>query len=85
MKIARTNEPANLIGTPPSSDSGVHSLGEQWENMSASTMDTEAKQNETATIGSPSGRHATHTCVPPNTEEDQVIICPWMDCLLNQE
>ena len=23
--------------------------------------------------------------MPPNTEEDQVIICPWMDCLLNRE
>ena len=37
VKIATTNEPANLIGTPPSSDSGVHSWGEQWENMSTST------------------------------------------------
>ena len=26
--------------TPPSSDSGVHSLGEQWENMSTNSMDT---------------------------------------------
>ena len=23
--------------------------------------------------------------MPPKTEEDQVIICPWMDCLLNRE
>ena len=23
--------------------------------------------------------------VPPNTEEDEVIICPWMDCLLKGE
>ena len=37
------------------------------------------------TIGIPKGRRVSHTCVPPNTEEDQVIICPWMDCLLNRE
>ena len=23
--------------------------------------------------------------MPPNTEEDEVIICPWMDCLLKEE
>ena len=23
--------------------------------------------------------------MPPNTEEDQVITFPWMDCLLNRE
>ena len=31
MKIGTINEPASLGDTPPSSDSGVHSLGEQWE------------------------------------------------------
>ena len=87
MKIVTTDEPASLIGTPPSSDSGVHSWGEQWENMSTSTTDTEAEQNGRPTIGIPTGRRVSHTCVPPNTEEDQVIIhvCPWMDCLLNRE
>ena len=84
VKIATTDEPANLIGTPPSSDSGVHSWGEQWENMSTSTTDTEAEQNGKPTIGIPMGRSVSHTCVPPNTEEDQVII--WMDdCLLNRD
>ena len=34
MKIVTTDEPASLVGTPPSSDSGIHSWGEQWENMS---------------------------------------------------
>ena len=32
MKIVTTDEPASLVGTPPSSDSGIHSWGEQWEN-----------------------------------------------------
>ena len=39
MKIVTTDG-----HTPPSSDSGIHSLGEQWENMSISTADTEAEQ-----------------------------------------
>ena len=52
MKIVTTDEPASLVGTPPSSDSGIHSCD---------------------------------TRVPPNTEYDQVIIFPWMDCLLKRE
>ena len=85
MKIVTTNEPASSVGTPPSSDSGIHSWGEQWENMSISTTDTEAEQNGRPRIGIPMGRHVSDTRVPPNTEEDQVITFPWMDCLLNRE
>ena len=32
--------PTDSSVAPPSSDSGVHSLGEQWENMSANSMNT---------------------------------------------
>ena len=53
--------------------------------MSISTSNTEAEQNGRPRICIPTGRRVSDTCVPPNTEEDQVIICPWMDCLLNQE
>ena len=38
---------------PPSSDSGIHSLEEQWENMSLSTVDIESEQNGRPTNGSP--------------------------------
>ena len=31
--VVMTDEPANSIGTSPSSDSGIHSLGELWEDM----------------------------------------------------
>ena len=85
MKIVTTDEPASLVGTPPSSDLGIHSWGEQWENMSISTTDTEAEQNGGTRICIPTGRRVSDTGVPPNTEEDQVIICPWMDCMLNRE
>ena len=85
MKIVTTYEPASLVDTPPSSDSGIHSWGEQWGNMSISTADTEAEQNVRPRICSPTGRRVSDTQVPPNTEEDEVIICPWMDGLLKGE
>ena len=40
-KVVTTDEPANSVGTSPSSDSGIHSLGEQWEDTSVVTTDTE--------------------------------------------
>ena len=64
----------SLGDTTPSSDSGVHSLGEQWENMSTSTIYMESEQNKRPTNGSPMGRRGSDTRVPPNTEEDEDII-----------
>ena len=85
MKIVTIDEPASLGDTPPSSDSGVHNLGEQWENMSTSTIDMESEQNERPTNCSPMGRRGSDTRVPRNTEEDANINYPWTDCLLNEE
>ena len=81
MKIGTRNEPASLGDTPPSSDSGVHSLGEQWEN----SMDMESEQNERPTYGSTMRRRVGDTRVPPNTEEDEDIDYPWADRLLDRE
>ena len=47
-KVVTSDEPANSIGTSPSSDSGIHSLGEQWEDTSLITTDTEEEQNSTS-------------------------------------
>ena len=55
MKIVTTDEPASSVGTPPSSDSGIHSWGEQWENMSISTTDTEAETERKAENRYPNG------------------------------
>ena len=55
MKIVPTDGPESLVDTPPSSDSGIHSWGEQWENMSISTADTETEQNGRPKICSPTG------------------------------
>ena len=71
MKIVPTDGPESLVDTPPSSDSGIHSWGEQWENMSISTADTEAEQNGRPRICSPTGRCVSDTRVPPNTEEGE--------------
>ena len=83
MKIGTINEQASLGDTPPSSDSGVHSLGEQWENTSS--IDMESEQNERPTHGSVMGRRISDNRVPQNTEEDEDINYPWTDCLLNEE
>ena len=85
MKIGTINEPASLGDTPPSSDSGVHSLGEQWENMSTNSIDMESEQNERPTYGSTMRRRVSDTSVPPNTEEGEDIDYPWTDRLLERE
>ena len=85
MKIGTINEPASLGDTPPSSDSGVHSLGEHWENRSTSSIDMESEQNERPTHSSVMERRVSDSRVPPNTEEDEDINYPWTDCLLNKE
>ena len=61
MKSGTINEPASLGDTPPSSDSGVHSLGEQWENMSTSSMDMDSEQN----------KRPTHVTSDPGFQSDK--------------
>ena len=79
-EVVTTDEPANSVGTSPSSDSGIHSLGEQWD-ISVATTDAEEEQNRTMRIYTPTQRCGIDTCVPTNTEEDNVTICPLIDCL----
>ena len=40
VNISMVNGQTDSSVTPPSSDSGVHSLGEQWENMSTYSMNS---------------------------------------------
>ena len=84
-EVFTTDEPANSVGTSPSSDSGIHSLGEQWEDISVTTTDAEGEQNRTTRIYTPTQRCGIDTCVPTNTKEDNVTICPLMDCLSKQK
>ena len=85
MKLGPITEPASLGDNPPSSDSGVHSLGEQWENMSTSSIEMEPEQNDGPTNGSPKEWNVSDNCVRLNTEEDEDINYPWTDYLLNEE
>ena len=84
-EVVTTDEPANSIGTSPSSDSGIHSLGEQWEDISVTTTDAEEEQNRTTRIYTPTQQCGIDICVPTNTEEDNVTICPLMNCLSKQK
>ena len=54
-------------------------------NMSTSSIDTASEQNKRPTHGNVRGWHVSDSRVPPNTEEDEDINYPWMDCLLNKE
>ena len=85
MNMGPITEPASLGDNPPSSDLGLHSLGEQWENFSTSSIDMELEQDRKSTHGSVTGRRISNSHVPPNTEEDEDINYPWTDCLLNEE
>ena len=44
MNISTAHGQTDPCDTPPSSDSGVHSLEEQWENMSTESLDTTSEQ-----------------------------------------
>ena len=83
-KSGIVNEPASSGDTPPSSDSGVHRLGEQWENMSTSSIDMGSEQYNRPTPGNVSGGRVSNSHVPPNSEEDEDIDYPMTDCLLNK-
>ena len=46
MKIGTADGQTDPCDTPPSSDSGVHSLEEQWENMSTDSLVTTSEQTQ---------------------------------------
>ena len=60
-------------------------MGKQWEDTSVVTTDAEEEQNRTSRIYTPTQRCVIDTCVPTNTEEDNVMICPLIDCLSKQK
>ena len=85
LKICTVSGPASSEDTSPSSDSGVHSLGEQWENMSTNSMDMESEQNEGLSYGSDTRRRVSDTSIPPNTAEGDRSDCAWTDCVLDRK
>ena len=85
VNIGTANGPAGSGDTPPSNDSGVHSLGEQWENMSTNSMDMESVQNEKPSYGGDTRQLVSETSRPPNTEEGIRFDCHWTDCVLERK
>ena len=85
VNIGTANGQAGSGDTPPSSDSGVHSLGEQWENMSTNSMDMESEQNEKPSYGGDTRQLVSETSRPPNTGEGIRFDCPWTDCVLERK
>ena len=80
MNTGTAHGQMDLCDTPPSSDSGVHSLEEQWENMSTESLDTTSEQIE----GGP------EQLVSENSElmETKTAVGSenvGMDCVLRQE
>ena len=84
MNIGTANGPAGSGDTPPSSDSGVHSLGEQWENMSTNSMEMESVQHGKPSYGGDTRQLVSETSRPPNTEEGIRFDCPRTDCVLER-
>ena len=85
LSISTTNGPASSGNIPPSSDSGVHSWNEQWENMTENSTHSASGQ----TVGSDcegSGRvPLIEIRAPPNTEEEEDSDYPWTDRLLSRK
>ena len=61
--------------TPPSSDSGVHSLGEQWENMSTDSMNTGSIQTVKTFYGG-----VVSQVDSKNQESRKVVFCSGTVC-----
>ena len=80
MNIGTVHGQTGSCDTRPSSDSGVHSLEEQWENMSTESLDTTSEQTE----GSPE-QLDSETIGSLKTETAVRVDYAGMDCVLGQE
>ena len=85
LNIGTINRPASSGDAPPSSDSGVHSWKEQWENMNENSTDGASGQTVRSDCGSSKRVHMSDIRAPPNTEEEGDSDCPWMDRLVSRK
>ena len=75
---------ATSIGATPSSDSGIHSWKEQWENMSELSSDDASGQPVQPDWSGPERGHTSDIHAPPNTEEEGDSDYPWRDRLVSR-
>ena len=80
VNIGTVNGQTGSCDTPPSSDSGVHSLEEQWENMSTDSLDMKSEQ----TKGDP-GQLGSETSRPLNMETAVRFDYAETDCVLGKK
>ena len=85
LNIGTFGRPANSADATPSSDSGVHSWKEQWENMSENSTEDASGQPVRSDCGSLGRVHMSDIRTPPNTEEEGDSDYPWMDRLVSRK
>ena len=84
LNIGTFGRLANSVGATPSSDSGIHSWKEQWENMSELSSD-DASGQPVRSDWSSSGRvHTSDIRTLPNTEEEGDSDYPWRDRMVSR-
>ena len=85
LNIGTFGRLANSVDAMPSSDSGIHSWKEQWENMSELSTD-DASGQPVRSGWSSSGRvHTSDIRTPPNTEEEGDSDYPWRDRMVSRK
>ena len=85
LNIGTFGRLANSVDATPSSDSGIHSWKEQWENMSQLSSD-DASGQPVRSDWSSSGRvHTSDIRTPPNTEEEGDSDYPWRDQMVSRK
>ena len=84
LNIGTVGRVATSIGATPSSDSGVHSWKEQWENISELSSDDASRQPVQPDWSSPERDYMSDIRTPANTEEEGDSDYPWRDRMVSR-
>ena len=84
LNIGTVGRVATSIGATPSSDSGIHSWKEQWENMSELSSNDASGQPVQPDWSSPERGYMSDIRTPPNTEEVGDSGYPWRDRMVSR-
>ena len=85
LNIGAFGRRANSVDATPSSDSGIHSWKEQWENMSEMSTDDASGQPVVLNWGNSERVHTSDIHTPPNTEEEGDSDYPWRDRMVSRK
>ena len=84
LNIGTFGRVATSVGATPSSDSGIHSWKEQWENRSELSSDDALGQPVRSDWSSSERVHTSDIRTPPNTEEERDSDYPWRDRMVSR-